>query len=126
MKMVAVPSIEHTARGHNPLYQNINVNLLSFPKKCYVNIIVQLDVVHWFLTHDSRSRNQLNILSTVQSLRSNNLMFRTGVTVFLFLLLVVVNRPVLYTVQVLGGYEVVSVEFCIFCGYVINNVCPSV
>jgi hypothetical protein len=52
--------------------------------------------------------------------------FRTGVTVFLFLLLVVVNRPVLYTVQVLGVYEVMSVEFCILCGCVINNVCPSV
>ena len=46
--------------------------------------------------------------------------------VFLFLLLVVVNRPVLYTVQVLGVYEVMSVEFCILCGFVINNVCPSV
>lgn len=49
-----------------------------------------------------------------------------GVIVFLFLLLVVVNRPVLYTVQVLGRYEVMSVEFCIICGCVINNVCPSV
>jgi hypothetical protein len=113
MKMVAVPSIEYTARCHNPEYQNINVNLLPFSKICYVNIIVQLGVVHWFWKHDSRSRNQLHILSTVQSLRSNILMFRTGMIVFLFLLLVVVNRPVLYTVQVLGGYEAMSVEFCI-------------
>jgi hypothetical protein len=52
-------------------------------------------------------------------------MFRTGVTVFLFLLLVVVNRLVLYTVQVLGGYEVMSMEFCVLCGCVINNVCQS-
>jgi hypothetical protein len=55
-------------------------------------------------------------------------MFRTGMIVFLFLLLVVVNRPVLYTVQVLGGYEAMSVEFCIHLlyGCVINNGCPSV
>jgi hypothetical protein len=53
-------------------------------------------------------------------------MFRTGVTVFLFLRLVVVIRTVLYTVQVLGGYEVMSVEFCILCGCVINDVFPSV
>jgi len=53
-------------------------------------------------------------------------MFGTGVTVFLFLLLVVVNRPVLYTVQVRGGYEVLSVDFCILCCCVINNVCPRV
>jgi hypothetical protein len=46
--------------------------------------------------------------------------------VFLFLLLVAVNRPVSYTVQVRGGYEVLSVEFCILRGCVINNVCPSV
>jgi len=41
-------------------------------------------------------------------------------------LLVVVNGPVLYTAQDRGGYEVLSVEFCILCGCVINNVCPSV
>jgi len=41
-------------------------------------------------------------------------------------LLVVVNRPVLYTVQVRGGYEILLVEFCLLCGCVINNVCPSV
>jgi hypothetical protein len=52
-------------------------------------------------------------------------MLRTAVIVVLFLLLVVVNRTVLYTVQVRGGYEVLSVEFCVLCGCVINNVYPS-
>lgn len=53
-------------------------------------------------------------------------MFRTAVVVILSLLLVVVNGPVLYTAQVLGGYEVLSVGFCILRGSIINNVCPSV
>jgi hypothetical protein len=52
-------------------------------------------------------------------------MLRTGVILSLFLLLVAVNRPVLYMVQVRGGYEVLSVELCIIRGCVINNVCPS-
>jgi hypothetical protein len=53
-------------------------------------------------------------------------MFRTAVVAFLFLLLVMANGPVLYMAQVRLGYEVLSVEFCILCGCVINNVCPSV
>ena len=116
MKMVAVPSIEYTARCHNPEYQNINVNLLPFPKICYVTIIVQLDVVHWFWKHDSRSRNQLHILSTVQSLRSNILMFRTGMIVFLFLLLVVINplnaelNPICYLLALLGAHHFLHVS----------------
>jgi len=79
--------------------------VVDIPINCCVRLLhlvpvllLQLDVVHRFRKHDSRSRNQLHILSTVQSLRSNILMLRRGVTVFLFLLLVVVNRTVLSTV----------------------------
>jgi len=105
MKMVAVPSIEYNTQCHNPEYQNIDVNLLPFPKTCYVNISVQLDVVHCFWKHDSLTRNQPYVLSTVRPLRSNILMFRTGVTVFLFLLLAVAYPGILF-----GGGSTNSVE----------------